>query len=518
MIAVATPHEAATAAAVDVVHDGGGVVDAALAAAITLCVVYPHNAGVGGDLFALLRDADGQVRGVNASGRAARRVDAAALRRRHGGRMPVTGTDTITVPGAVAGWQRLHELGGTLPWHRLFESAVRHASDGVAVTPSLAQAVAGLAAGPDPDRDLAAVLAGDAVLRQPALAQTLRALAEDGPGALYGGRVGQRLAEGLEQKGCPLRTDDLADYRAQDVAPLRRDVLGRTVWTTPPNSQGFALLQTLLGLQHLPADLGDLLGRDADVLAALFSVANGDRDRYLADPDHAVVSADMLLDEDRLRERAELSWHHRTRRGDGRPATGPAPDGDTVAVVVADDEGRCVSLIESLFHSFGSGVLEPATGIVLHNRGAFFSLDPGSSNVIAPGKRPAHTLMPVLVTEGDELSVVAGTMGGKGQPQIHAQVLLRLFEGAAVQEAVAAGRWVVGGLQTGDPEDMVQVEASVPDPAQASLREHGWPVRQLPAASEEVGHAQYVTRSRTGVLEAASDPRSDGTAAVVARA
>lgn len=268
------------------------------------------------------------------------------------------------------------------------------------------------------------------------------------------------------------------------------------------------LLQILAVLEML-ALAPDPLGPDAALLAEIFVRCAADRDKYLADPRRAGVPIEDLLSEMHLRELCE-----KVRRGvEPGPAPGShrrRPRGDTVAVVAADARGWAVSLLQSVFHSFGAAILEPATGIVCQNRGAAFSLDPTSPNVIEGGKRPAHTLMPVLVQRDGRLRAVAGTMGGQAQPQIHAQLLTRaLDEGRDPWEAVEAPRWVLGRLESGATAETVFVEARA---ANSSTFE-GWSVAGLKDFDEEVGHAQLILVGATGALEAASDPRSDGASA-----
>ncbi|MFG1704203.1 gamma-glutamyltransferase family protein [Nonomuraea sp. M3C6] len=509
--AIASPHALATAAAGEAVRRGGNAIDAALAAAATLTVVYPHNTTVGGDLIALVRTPDGRITCVNASGPAPAGADPAAVAARHGDRMPVSGPDTITVPGAVAGWAALHRAGARLDWAEHFTAATGYAR-GVAVAPGLAVAIAEAAELIADDAGMRAVfspggtlLAEGETLRQEALGATLTALAAHGPEALYGGRVGELLAAGLRSLGSAVTLADLASYQAELTAPLCRAFRGRQVFTSPPNTHGFLLLQAL-GAVAEHEDAADPLGAGAGRLARIFHRGIGDRGRHLGDPRFATVDVDALLDPGYLRRLATEQ---------AEPATSGRAGGDTVAVVTADADGWAVSLIQSLFHSFGSGVLEPSTGILLHNRGSFFSLDPASPNMLAPGKRPAHTLMPVMVTEGDRLAWVTGTMGGKAQPQILTQVLLRLLAGASPAEAVAAPRWVVGGLEVGQPEDTISVEADAGPRTVAALATTGAPMIELPAGSEWVGHAHVVAMALDGRPVAESDPRSDGAAVVI---
>lgn len=520
--AVASPHAGATEAAAAAVRRGGNAIDAALAAAFALTVAYPHNTSIGGDLFALVRQPDGTVRAVNASGPAAAAVDVADVRARHGGRMPDRGPDTVTVPGAVAGLAALHHQGAALAWPELIEPARAMAEAGVEVSKSVARAVVKVLTGGMADPGLTALLAprgaplekGDTLV-QPRLAATLQRLAAAGPDDFYRGALAQQLATGLQAAGCALALEDLARFEAVVEEPLVRRVLGVDVATTRPNSQGFVLLAVLQALELLSAT--DPLGAGAGELATLFAEGSRQRDLHLADPVAMEVGVDELLEPER--------WRRVLEQASPPPPGGPAdpagpelegwrgrPGGDTVAVVAADSEGRAVSLIQSLFQSFGAGILEPATGVIVHDRGALFSLSPSSPNVLAPGKRPAHTLMPVLVSTGGSLRLVAGTMGGRAQPQIHAQLLLRVLSGTRPADALGQARLVV---DRGNDRPVATVEPGLPAAARAGIARR-MEVVDLDGLDESAGQAHLIAVDGAA-LEPASDPRSDGAAAIVSR-
>jgi gamma-glutamyltranspeptidase / glutathione hydrolase len=335
---------------------------------------------------------------------------------------------------------------------------------------------------------------------QPALAQTLTALAEEGPAALYGGTIGKAYAEGLASVGSPITLEDLATHQASLLAAMRVPFRDLHVSVVPPNSQGFALLQMLALIERLDLD-PDLDGPDAGHIAEVIRVVNADRDRHLADAERMTVHPSTLLDDGHLASLAD-----QVREG---PATrAMRPDGDTIALVTADAAGNGVSLIQSLFWGFGSGILEPATGIVAQNRGACFTLADGHPNRFAPGVRPFHTLMPVLVHEGEGLAAVAGTMGGYFQPQVNLHTITRTFvEGQHPADAVAAPRWVVLGADD-DPDEGVGVEPGVPEATRRALvAAHGAAVTE----ADSFGHAHLIRRTREGFL-AGSDPRADGSA------
>lgn len=506
--------------------------------------------------------------------------------------MPVRGPHTVTVPGVLAAWETIRGLGGILPLDRLLRPAIECAAGGCTISRSLAETLASepglFAADPglrevffrtddvdlalgrparpgdgrsDPEsppsrdvrpprdaaapRDVRALAEGD-VFSMPALAGSLETLARDGIEAFYRGELGARYVAGLRAAGSVMTGDDLVAHATEVGPPLRGAAFGHQIITAPPNSQGYVLLQLLAAMERLAAEPEptrsrqaapgrppDPLGPAAAPLARLFRLTSAERDRHLCDPRAHDVPLDELLRTDHLRDLARRAAAP-AGGGPGPEAAGrPAPAaGDTIACVAADSDGWAVSIIQSVYHGFGAAILEPSTGIVAHDRGACFSLDSSSPNLLEGGKRPLHTLMPVMVRHDGRLAIVAGTMGGEAQPQIHAQVLSRLLgvhpapaDGPAlgarapgiaatpgsaavlVAAAVAAPRWIYdeGGLFA---------EADVPEPCLAALHSTGMPVELLEAADETVGHAQYITIAADGAMQAASDPRADGDAVV----
>ena len=509
--AIATPHTVATEAGAVAFERGGNAIDAALAAAVTLAVSYPHNCGVGGDLFALVQRPDGDAIAINASGRAPAGVDPDAVRARHGTTMPDHGPDPITVPGAVSGWAALHHEGARLPWPEAFGAAIALAHGGVAVSRSLADMLELHAERFASDPGLAAIffdrgrpLPRGALVRQPALGNTLSALATDGPGALYRGPVGARYVAGLRARGCTITVEDLAGHTADVVPPVIGRYRDLDLRVVPPNNQGFALLEILGMVERLGLD-PDPFGPDAGALALSFLAAGRDRDRHLADPEAMLVHISTLLDDGHL---AGLADEVRGALPADPVSPRARPAGDTIALVAADREGWAVSLIQSLFDGFGAGILEPETGITAHDRGACFTLEPGHPNELAPGKRPAHTLMPVLVHRGGRLAAVAGTMGGHAQPHINAQNLLRAFDlGMPAADAVAAPRFTVWDEPRGP---LALAEGLVPDDAVDGLRAAGFEVDRLPDRDEAVGHSHLIMVGPEGTFEVGTDPRADG--------
>jgi gamma-glutamyltranspeptidase len=515
--AIATPERAATAAGEAAFRAGGNALDAALAAAAVLTVTYPHNCALGGDLFALVRSPEGDVVSVNASGPAASATDPDALRRRAGS-MPILGADTVTVPGVVAGWGELHGRGAALPWADALAPASALAEEGVPVAPGLARALA-QAPAPFEDPGMADVLAVEGrplgagePLRQPALAATLRELAAHGPRAFYEGAIADALLATLAARGSVLSRRDLDGFAPEITAPLTGAYAGLEILTSPPNSSGVLVLQALAALERTAG--ADPMGADAGLLAELFRIGEEDRTRMLADSDAVPFDRDAWLGAERL----DAALARARAAADGAapamaPPRGAAPGGDTVAVVAADGEGRAVSLIQSVFHWLGSQILDPATGVLLHNRGAAFSLREGAAGRLAPGRRPPHTLMPLMVQRDGALVGVLGTMGGRVHAQIHVQVLASLLAGHSAQAAVDAPRWIVGAVERGQREDAVHVEAGCDAAALDALAHTTSPQIAAERGNDRFGHAQAIWREPE--LSAGSDFRADGAAALV---
>ncbi|XPP27314.1 MAG: gamma-glutamyltransferase family protein [Leucobacter sp.] len=500
--AISTSHHLATEAGAAALRAGGNAIDAALAAAATLCVVYPHNVALGGDLVALVHTPDGETRFLNATGTAPADQKLTALREKHGDHLPVRGVDTVTVPGGIRGWQALHELGAMRSWADHLEAATRYAAEGVPVAHSLATGITDeqepmLA---DPGcrqvffRDGAPLAEGD-LLRQPRLADTLRRLAENGPDEFYTGETAERWVSGLRALGSKISMIDAADYSADWGEPLEGAFRGHRVLTGPPNTSGFILLRALAAIE---AGIEDPLGAGAGQLAEALRAGNAVRAASLADPRFGGASGRELID---------------------MPAPPYAPErelrptGDTVGLSAASSDGWAVSFINSLFFRFGACILEPETGVLFQNRGTSFSLDPSSKNAFAGGKRPRHTLMPVLVMQGERLVWVPASMGGAGQPQIHTHLLLRALSGAEPAEVTSAPRWMVEE-PAADGTVSVMVEEDVPAVAQRAIEAQGLGLKSVPPHFEVLGHSNLIRIDDDG-FTAASDPRSDGSAIVV---
>lgn len=516
--AVSAGHPLAAQAGLQVLEEGGHAVDAAVAMAAVLAVVRPHMNGVGGDAFILFWDDEaGEVRALNGSGRAGALATPAWFAEEGFEEMPYTGPASVSVPGAVAAWVDAHEAYGRLPFARLLEPAIRYARDGFPVTTRLASDFASQGA----DLEGAAAdlyLPGGAppepgtLLRNPALAGTLERIARDGKDGFYRGPVAERLAAFLEAEGGYLRAPDLAAHTSTWVEPLRATYQGYDFHAFPPNSQGIAQIQLFeMAGAH---DLAALEHNSAEYLHTLIELkklAFADRDRWSGDPERVELPLDSLTDAGYLAGRAGMVGADAAASrepGVGEPL--PEPDetddsGDTVYLTAVDEDGNAVSWIQSLYAGFGSGLLEPETGVVLQNRGALFTLQQGHPNQVAPGHRPYHTLTPLLALRDGDLGFTLGTPGGDSQPQSLLQIVnnFTLF-GMTPQAAVEAPRFrSYDGLA-------VAVEDRIPAPVRQDLEDRGHEIRTVSGWTATFGGAHMIlVEPGSGTLAVASDPRRE---------
>jgi len=521
---VTCPHALASAAGADALRVGGSAVDAAIAASAVLSVVYPHMTSIGGDAFWLIHDATtGAVRYVGGGGRAAERATIGWFAGRGLDAIPMSGIlpATVTVPGAVDTWCEAHAAYGRLPLARDLAAAVEYARDGFPATAQLAGFV-GVAAGLlGASADAARIfLPGGAPprpgqrLRNPDLARTLEAIAAAGRAGFYEGEVAAEAARYARAEGGLFTAADWARQRARWEPPLQGSYRGVTLYETPPPTQGFTVLQMLALLEEF--DLGALphLGPDAVHLQVQAKqLAFHDRDRFLADPDFAPVPIERLLSAEHVAERRRAIDPGRALSWDAVPSTGSLA-GDTVYVAAVDAQGNAASLIQSVYGLFGSGVVAGRTGVLLQNRGAYFTLDPAHPNRLEPGKRPLHTLIASLAFRGDRLWQVLGCMGADGQPQIHLQAYTALIDwGLDVQQAVEAPRWLSGRFALGEPRDLLHLEDRFLPGTVEALEARGHLIERWEAWNGRVGHAHGITVDPdTGALAGGADPRSDGAA------
>lgn len=514
---VASPHYLATGAGVNVLRRGGSAVDAAIATNAVLAVVMPYLCGIGGDLFAMVSTAaDAAPIGLNGSGRAPQAATPDRVRALAGQEhMPARGPLPVTVPGCVEAWGTLHERFGRLPLADLLDEAIGYARDGFPVSAGFSASIVASAPLLHPETPAAETfLPGGSppiegqVLRQPRLARTLDDIAKQGPHVFYRGWIAEEIVRSHGAVGGLLSQDDLTGHTSDWVQPLSARYRDLTVYELPPNSQGIVALMMLKVLARLPAD-AIREGGDTYVhyLAEAARLAYADRDAYLTDPRHVTVDSSALLDDAYLERQAESI---------GPKASASVPvgsPGGTVYLCTADENGNLVSLIESNYMGIGSGVMAGETGIMLQNRGAWFSLDPDHPNVIAPGKRTMHTLMPGMAFRGEKPWLVFGTMGGSMQPQIHVQVLTRrIDQGMPLDETIAAPRFDAVPVPGREETAGLVLEGRFPPEIVEKLRGRGHSVRVVEPFTSGMGHAHAIEILDDGVYLGAADPRSESLA------
>jgi gamma-glutamyltranspeptidase/glutathione hydrolase len=511
---VSTSQPLAAQAGLRMLQKGGNAVDAAIAAAAALTVVEPVSCGLGGDAFAQVWDGTA-LHGLNGSGPAPAGWTRDYFARKHGGRMPQRGWDSVTVPGQVATWVELAERFGKLPFADLFEPAIELAERGFLISPSVQQKWAaavpllkdqpGFAAAFMPHGRAPEVGECFACTE---LAHSLTRIAESRGDAFYRGELAEAMADHAARLGGALTLDDLARYRPEWVTPLSKDYAGHTVHELPPNGQGIAALMALgiadkLDIGRFPADSPDSIHLQIEAMKLAFA----DTYQWVADNRSMQQrSAADLLDDGYLAERARLIDPRRA----GDFAHG-APKGGTVYLAAADENGMMVSFIQSNHMGFGSGIVVPDTGISLQNRGAGFSLDPHKANCVAPGKRPFHTLIPGFVTRDGAPQLSFGVMGGNMQPQGHLQTVVRMLDyGQSPQAACDAPRWRFNaGLE-------LNVEQQMDSQVVQDLRSRGHRLEVINDNYQDFGAGQFIWRAGDPKIEgyiAASDSRRDGLAA-----
>ena len=521
--AVVSEHPLASQAGYEVLKAGGNAVDAAVTMAGVLAVVRPHMNGIGGDMLSLFYEADtGEVTALNASGRAGALATPEYYSAQGMERMPFTGVGTVTVPGAVAGWEAALERYGTLTLAQALAPAIRIAEEGFMVSATLAEDLHSSSARLNPygqsiyRPDGEPLKAGD-LLKSTDLAASLQRIATAGSRVMYEGELGAAVAAFLASENGMQTPADFSAHQVDWVTPVSMEFQGRTLHTMPPNSQGIVMLQMMAMAETLP--LAQRSANSVQLLHELVEItriAFADRDRWVADPLMAEVPVQQLINREYLVQRAGLIGE--TAGGARLPGFGneafegewPKPEtgGDTVYLMVVDREGNAVSWIQSLFGTFGSNLVVPGTGIVLHNRGAGFTLEAGHPNQVAPGKRPMHTLMNTLVTAADgSFEVAVGTPGGGGQPQFITQALLKnLVFGMSPQQAVESPRFRI------DDDVGLELESRLPAEVISGLRALGHDISLTDGWTANFGSVQMIQRLPGGMLRTGADMRREAAA------
>lgn len=508
------PHHLAAQAGRDVLKAGGNAVQAMVAAAASIAVVYPHMNAIGGDGFWLIHEPGKSPIAIDACGGSA----ALATRAFYAGKeqIPSRGPEAaLTVAGTIGGWAKALEVtadwGKPIALHDLLADAIGHARNGIVVSRSQAHLtrskfaelhqVPGFA---DVYLNQGQVPAEGSLLVQSALAATLEHLAEAGLDDFYRGELATRMAAELEQLGSPLRLADLQAYQAQVVTPLQMRLGDATLYNMPPPTQGLASLLILGVFERLGVTQAEGFAHVHGLVEST-KQAFMIRDRVVTDPRRLPADPQGFLGPATLDQLAAavdtgaaLEWPR------------PAAPGDTIWMGCIDDEGRAVSFIQSVYWEFGSGVVLPSSGVAWQNRGISFSLDPNALQALEPGRKPFHTLNPALALFDDGRVLSYGTMGGEGQPQTQAAVFSRYRLGSDLQAAVSAPRWLLGRTW-GDLSTSLKLENRFPVALVEQLREAGHVVEVLDEAfSDTMGHAGALLRHPSGILEGAADPRSDG--------
>jgi gamma-glutamyltranspeptidase / glutathione hydrolase len=512
---VATSHVQASVAGAEILARGGSAVDAAIAANAVLGVTEPMMCGMGGDLFTIYWEAaSGKLYGINSSGWAPRELTLKRLEAKGASSMPQAGIDAVTVPGAVAGWSALHQRFGHLPWKDLFRAAIFYADQGYAV-PEVIQAywegaTEWISQNPEsrrvflPDGKTPAL---GQVFRNPDVAKALRIVADGGPDAFYKGEIARAILATSQSLGGTMAADDLAEFSPEWVTPVSTTYRGWTIYELPPNGQGMAALEMLNLMETSPASPeGPSSVPELHTKIEAMKLAYADLYRYNADPRFHPVPVEGLLSKAYAQQRAKLISPSAAHCD---VTSGKPPGSDTTYLSVVDRQGNIVSLIQSNYEAFGSGITVAGMGFVLQDRGGLFSLDPSSPNVLAPRKRPFHTIIPAFMERGDQ-HIGFGIMGGANQPVAHAQFVSNLVDyGMNLQAALENPRFTVSSKRGCHVVIESRVKADVIE--RLSAMGHQFDVEG--EYSSSMGRGQAVMHDgKTKVNYGGSDPRADGSA------
>jgi gamma-glutamyltranspeptidase / glutathione hydrolase len=519
---VASSQPLAASAGVQILERGGNAVDAAIAANATTGVTEPTGSGIGGDLFALVYVAkEDKLYGLNASGWSAKGMTPEFVRSKGiEGKLPQRGPFTVTVPGVVAGWDALRKRFGALPLSVSLAPAIFHAENGFPVMEITAGGWARSEEmlGKHPNSRATFLIDGRAptpgqIFKNPDLARSLRRIADQGRDGYYKGPTAQAIVDIVREQGGAMALEDLAEFQPEWVQPIQTTYRGWTVSEIPPSTQGIAALEMLNLLERFPlAEWGFHSTRSLHAMIEAKKLAYADLLRYVGDPRFGQIPVAELLDKERAAARAariDPAAAACKVEPAKLAAVTDAKGSDTIYLTVVDRDGNVVSLIQSNYSGFGSGLVPKDKGFMLHNRGALFTLEPGLPNTLAPRKRPIHTIIPGFLQKG-ELKIGFGIMGGWNQAQAHAQFVVDVVDyGMSIQQALEAGRFTKETFEGCD----VEIESSVPEQVRAQLAGLGHKLEVRPPRTHRFGYGQAVIYdARTGVKFGASDPRHDGEA------
>ncbi|SDX83271.1 gamma-glutamyltransferase [Paenibacillus sp. CF384] len=518
---VTTPHYLASQVGSGILLQGGNAIDAAVAVSAALAVVYPHMTGLGGDSFFLIYSVqENRIIGLNGSGRAASAANPDQFLKEGLSRLPDRGVQSaITVPDMVDAWWEVWSKYGKLPWEELMRPALRYAEEGIPISRNLHVWMTRdeqlLRADPvlrdlyiDPVMNT--IKPEGSRLKQPQLAESLRTLMHEGRDAFYEGTLMKAIVDAVRADGGLLAESDFTSHHSEWVEPLAVEYRGAQVYQMPPNSQGFSLLMMLnmlelFDLKRIPRSSSAFYHLVTEVVKRAFRY----RDMYLADPTFSTIPLEQLLS----KEMAEQLVNEIQRNPVQASDCDSVPTGqDTAYASVVDEAGNAVSFIQSLYYDFGSAYTAGQTGIILQNRGSYFSLDPAHPNVLLPGKRPFHTLMPGMALKDGKPIMLMGTQGGEGQPQTQLSVITGVLDyGCTIQEAIELPRWVYGRTW-GDDSDRLRLENRDLGDAAEQLKAWGHQIDVVDGWDGIMGQAQGILIGSDGVISGAADPRGDGAA------
>ena len=515
---VAASQPLAARAGVQMLERGGSAVDAAIAANAVLGVTEPQSNGIGGDLFAMVYDAKtDQLHGLNSSGWAPRKLTPAVLASRGITTMPQSAIHSVTVPGAVAGWEALRTRFGRLPLAVLLSPAIRYADEGFPVSDVIAAHWDALSEKLCTKPRAAALYLPDGrpprpgeIFRNPDLARSLRTIARDGVTGFYEGDIADAILAVSREEDGTLDDDDLREFEPEWVAPISTTYRDWTVYELPPNTQGIAALLMLNLMEQFPlAEYGFHSTRALHVMIEAKKLAYADMLQHLGDQRFSRADVAALLGKSAARDRAAQIDAARCAR-DVQPSAlagvTTSAGTDTVYFCAIDRDGNIASVIQSIYEGFGTAIVPRGTGFALHNRGGLFTLEPNHANTLAPRKRPLHTIIPAFMRRGG-VKIGFGIMGAFNQAQAHAQFVANIVDyGMDIQQALEAGRFTKGTFAGAD----VNIEALVPEEVRAELAALGHEVTTIPPRTGVFGHGQAVMDDGHGVHFGASEPRHDG--------
>lgn len=529
---VTTQHYLASAAALKVLEDGGNAVDAAITAAATLAVIYPHYTSIGGDSFWLIYNAKKkELKALNASGPSSEKATIDYYKNQGYSKIPSRGyLSANTVPGTVSGWWEAYnyadeEIGNSKPWRSLLKPAIKYAEDGFPVTPNQVHWTnVNLDTKDDELKHLQrfegwakTYLKSDGqpykageLMKQPDLAKTLKVIAKKGADGFYKGDVAEKIVKDVQANGGLLTLNDFANYKAEWQKPISADYRGYKAYNVPPNSQGIASLSILNILNNFDVkSLGEGTPDYYHLIVEATKQAFADRNKWLTDPKFADIPVDYLLSPEHGKEMA--------KRIDMTKAAADVvpmdPKGDTTWMGFIDKEGNAVSLIQSHYFDYGSGIVAKDTGVLLQNRGSYFSLDPKEVNHLEPKKRSFHTINPAMLFKNDKPYMIYGTQGGEGQPQTQAALVTRIVDfGMPVQDAIEAPRWL-HGRNWGSSSNDLKLEGRISKSVQDELIRRGHPVKMIDDYTDAVGQSGVILIDpETNVKFGGADPRGEGAA------